>query len=139
MRQIFAAAAGAAGTPMKRNGAVMRPHARAADQGCGVVLRGKSENDYAIARANALEDNVRLYNVTKGERRQFAGWNDKVASGTWHTLGLSAKGEEYVVSFDGKEVMRATSGIQSGPGKAGLWTKADSVIAFDDVVVEIEK
>lgn len=102
---------------------------------CGVVLRASNENDYVVARANALEDNVRLYDVTKGSRKQFAGWNGKVTSGEWHTLSLSAKGDEYVVTFDGKEVIRAKSPEQAGPGKAGLWTKADSVTAFDEVTI----
>ena len=116
-----------------------RPLSGTVDQGCGVVLRATDENEYVVARATALEDNVRLYDVTKGSRRQFAGWNGKVAPGVWHTLSLSAKSEAYVVTFDGTEVLRASSGAQKGPGKAGLWTKADSVIAFDDVVVEIHR
>jgi hypothetical protein len=35
------------------------------------------DNDY-IVRANALEDNVRLYKVERGNRTQFAGVNVKV-------------------------------------------------------------
>ena len=116
-----------------------KPVSGTVDQACGVVLRAKDENDYVVARANALEDNVRLYNVTKGSRKQFAGWSGKVSSGEWHTLSLSAKGEEYVVTYDGKEVIRATNREQAGPGRAGLWTKADSVTAFDDVVIEVTK
>ncbi len=116
-----------------------RPISGNVDQACGVVLRARDENDYVVARANALEDNVRLYNVTKGSRKQFAGWNGKVTSGVWHTLSLSAKGDEYVVMFDGKEVIRAKSPEQAGPGKAGLWTKADSVTAFHDVAIDTAK
>jgi hypothetical protein len=116
-----------------------RPISGQVDQACGVVLRARDENDYVVARANALEDNVRLYNVTKGSRKQFAGWNGKVASGAWHTLSLSAKGAEYVVTFDGEEVIRAKNPEQAGPGKAGLWTKADSVTAFDEVAIDVAK
>jgi hypothetical protein len=68
---------------------------------CGVILRANDENDYVIVRANALEDNVRLYDVTKGSRKQIAGWNGKVTSGAWHRLSLEAKGDEFVVTFDG--------------------------------------
>ena len=92
-----------------------------------------------IARANALENNVRLYNVTDGNRKQFASWSGEVKTGAWHTLSLSAAGSEYVVAFDGKEVMRATSDVIKGAGGAGLWTKADSVTAFDAITVEIAK
>lgn len=116
-----------------------RPISGTVDQACGVVLRARDENEYVVARANALEDNVRLYNVTKGSRKQFAGWNGKVTSGEWHTLSLSARGDEYVVTFDGREVIRERNSEQAGPGKAGLWTKADSVAAFTDVAVAATK
>ena len=90
------------------------------DRACGVVLRARSENDYVIARANALEDNVRLYNVTKGSRKQIAGWNGAVSPDAWHTLSLAAKGDAYVVTFDGKEVIRARRTRCTGaPGAPG--------------------
>jgi hypothetical protein len=106
------------------------------DRACGVILRARNETDYVIARANALEDNVRLYNVTKGSRKQIAGWNTKVSPDAWHALSLAAKGDEYVVTFDGKEVLRTRDAVHPGPGRAGLWTKADSVTAFESVVVD---
>lgn len=106
------------------------------DRACGVVVRARDESDYVIARANALEDNVRLYNVTKGSRKQIASWNGAVSPEAWHTLALAAKGDEYVVTFDGKEVLRTRDTVHGGPGRAGLWTKADSVTAFDSVVID---
>jgi hypothetical protein len=106
------------------------------DRACGVILRARGETDYVIARANALENNVRLYNVTRGSRKQIAGWNGAVSPDVWHALSLAAKGGEYVVTFDGKEVIRARDTQHSGPGRTGLWTKADSVTAFDSIVVD---
>jgi len=113
-----------------------RPISGRVDQACGVVLRARGENDYVIARSNALEGNVRLYNVVGGKREQFASWNGPVKTGTWHTLTLSASGNEYVVTYDGEAVLRARSDRISGPGAAGLWTKADSVTAFDAITIE---
>src|SRR5262249_29408002 len=52
-----------------------KPVSGRVDQGCGLVFRLKDPDNYYIARANALEDNVRLYHVVKGKRIQFAGWN----------------------------------------------------------------
>jgi hypothetical protein len=106
------------------------------DQACGVVLRARSENEYVIARSNALENNVRLYNVVAGSRKQFASWNGEVKAGAWQTLGLSASGSEYVVTYDGKAVIRATNDVIKDAGGVGLWTKADSVTAFDAITVE---
>jgi len=101
------------------------------DQACGLVFRYRDENNYYVVRANALEDNVRLYHVANGRRRELAGWNGKVASQTWHTLSVEARGDRFVVSFDGKQVIDATDDTFREPGKVGLWTKADSVTEFD--------
>src|SRR6266540_7571213 len=97
------------------------------DQGCGLVFRLKDADNYYLTRANALEDNVRLYHVVKGSRRQFAGWNGKVASETWHALAVEARGDRFQVFFDGKPVIDAKDDTFKDAGKVGVWTKADSV------------
>ncbi len=74
-----------------------------------------------------------LYHVVKGNRRQFAGWNGKVASGTWHDLAVEAKGDHLQVFFDNKKIIDAHEKTFPDAGKVGLWTKADSVIYFDDL------
>jgi len=102
------------------------------DQACGVVARFADKNNYYIARANALENNVRLYHVVAGRRVQFAGTNHAVTSGQWHTLALEIKGAHFRVSFDGKLLFEADDKTFAGAGKAGVWTKADSVTHFDN-------
>src|SRR5882724_12663416 len=72
------------------------------DQGCGLIFRVTDPDNYYVTRANALEDNVRLYHVVKGKRVQFAGWNGKVKSGVWHDLRVDAKGDHFEVYFDGQ-------------------------------------
>src|SRR5262249_3176813 len=74
-------------------------------QGCGLVWRYKDANNYYLTRANALENNVRLYYVKDGQRQQFASWSGKVASGVWHKLRVEAKGDRFTVFFDEKKVM----------------------------------
>jgi hypothetical protein len=110
-----------------------KPISGKVDQGCGLVFRLKDADNYYVARANALEDNVRLYHVVKGERRQFAGWNGKVASGKWHELAVEVEGEHFQVFYDGKKVIDAHDKTFIDAGKFGVWTKADSVIQFDDL------
>jgi len=103
------------------------------DQACGLVFRYQDENNYYLTRANALEDNVNLYYVKDGKRRQITGWRGKVTSGAWHQLGVEARGDHFVVSFDGNKVVDAHDSTFSQPGKVGVWTKADSVTYFDDL------
>jgi hypothetical protein len=113
-----------------------KPVAGKVDQGCGLVFRYQDADNYYVTRANALEDNVRLYHVVAGRRSQFAGWDGKVASGVWHDLRVDAKGDRFEVYFDGNKVMDAKDDTFKDAGKVGVWTKADSVIYFDDLRAE---
>ncbi|MFL5291274.1 MAG: family 16 glycoside hydrolase [Myxococcales bacterium] len=107
-----------------------KPVSGKADQACGLVFRYQDENNYYVARANALEDNVRLYHVVRGKRGQFAGWNGKVAGQAWHALAVEARGNRFQVFFDGKAVIDAKDDTFQDAGKVGVWTKADSVTWF---------
>lgn len=102
------------------------------DQAGGVVWRAKDADNYYIARANALEDNVTIYHTIKGKRVSFKNANIKVASGVWHSLRVDFEGDRFTVTFDGKRVVEANDDSFKDAGKVGLWTKADSVTLFDD-------
>jgi hypothetical protein len=45
-------------------------------------------------------------------------------------------GDHFTVWFDGTKVLDAKDGTFKDAGRIGLWTKADSVIAFDDLTIE---
>ncbi len=106
------------------------------DRAAGLVVRTTDKDNYYIARANALEDNVRLYKVVKGARKQFAGEKAKVTSGEWHTLALEVRGDHFKVSFDGKQLFEGDDATFTEAGKIGVWTKSDSVTWFDDLKIE---
>jgi 3-keto-disaccharide hydrolase len=105
------------------------------DRAGGLVFRLKDPNNYYIVRANALENNYRLYHVVNGRRSQFAGANLKVTSGDWHELRVEAIGNKITCYYDGSKKMEATDDTFKDAGKVGLWTKADSVTSFDDLKV----
>jgi hypothetical protein len=106
------------------------------DQACGLVLRYQDANNYYVTRANALEGNVRFYHVKNGRREQLKSWSGKVKAGVWHDYKVEAKGDHFVVTFDGKQVLDFTDKTFTQAGKVGVWTKADSVTYFDDLKVE---
>jgi hypothetical protein len=106
------------------------------DRAAGVVFRLKDANNYYIVRANALENNYRLYHVVNGRRVQFAGSNFKVTSGEWHDLRVAVTGNKIVCYYDGQKKIEATDDTFKDAGKTGLWTKADSVTYFDDLTVD---
>ncbi len=112
-----------------------KPLSGRVDQACGLVVRYRDPDNYYLARANALEDNVNLYRVVDGRRRQIKGWSGRVPSGTWHTLTLEARGNRLQVFWEGKPIIDATDDTFKEAGKVGVWTKADSVTSFDALSV----
>jgi len=106
------------------------------DRAAGIVVRLTDPDNYYVARANALEDNVRFYRVVKGRREQIKGTDLKVSAQAWHTLGLKAEGDRFTVMFDGKELYTASDNTMAGAGKVALWTKSDSVTRFDRIEIK---
>lgn len=102
------------------------------DQAGGLIWRVQNANNYYIARANALEDNVTIYHTINGSRVAFKNISTKITSGAWHTLRVDFAGNKFTVSFDGKKVIEANDESFKDAGKVGVWTKADSVTLFDD-------
>lgn len=102
------------------------------DQAGGVVWRAQDADNYFIARANALEDNLHIYRTVAGRRIQFDGVDLKVTGGTWHTLRVEFRDSQFTVFFDGLKVLTAHDGTFTAAGMTGVWTKADSVTVFDD-------
>jgi hypothetical protein len=114
------------------------------DQGAGLMWRYRDPNNYYLVRANALEDNVVLYKVENGRRSSIApkgtpaktyGVRHKVPSQTWNTLRVTFNGQLFTVYFNGEKLFDVEDSTFQAAGKVGLWTKADSVIYFDDFEV----
>ena len=102
------------------------------DQAGGLVWRAKDPNNYYIARANALEDNVTIYHTVKGSRTEKKRTDMKVTPGQWHTLRVDFQGNHFTVTLDGKRAIEWNDDTFKDAGKLGVWTKADSVTLFDD-------
>jgi hypothetical protein len=102
------------------------------DQAGGVIWRCKDKDNYYIARANALEDNVTIYHTVAGKRSEKKRINTKVASNKWHILRVDFKDNYFVVTFDGKRAFVWKDDTFKDAGKVGVWTKADSTTLFDD-------
>ena len=102
------------------------------DQAAGLIWRAKDADNYYIARANALEDNVTIYHTIKGRRTEQKRTEVKVSSGEWHTLRVDFNGNHFTVTFDGTKAIEWDDDTFKDAGKVGVWTKADSVTLFDD-------
>ena len=109
-----------------------KPIAGREDAAGGVIWRWKDGNTYYVARANSLENNVALYHTRKGQRDTLQSVDAPVAKGEWHLLRVDFAGNRITVSLDGKGYITRDDDHIAGPGAVGVWTKADSVTAFDD-------
>lgn len=106
------------------------------DQAAGLVVRYRDENNYYITRTNALENNVRLYYVKDGKRRQIASWSGPVKANVWHDYAIEIRGDHIQVFWNGKRVIDHRDGTFADAGRVGVWTKADSITYFDDLKPE---
>ncbi len=102
------------------------------DQAGGVVWRVKDGDNYYVARANALEDNVSLYYTQHGKRNTLKYVDAPVPRDTWHILRVEFSSKNIRVIFNGKVYIEMDDDHIAGTGAVGVWTKADSVTLFDD-------
>jgi len=102
------------------------------DQAGGIVWRFTSPRSFYVARANALENNVSLYYMWLGLRRTIQYVDAPVPANQWNTLRVEFEGEQIKVLLNGKTYIDVRDDHISGAGQVGVWTKADSVTAFDD-------
>lgn len=112
------------------------------DQAGGLIFRARDGNNYYVVRGNALENNVVLYKTVSGKRsslsvkgRMFGyGVDAKVPSGKWSTLRVDFAGKLFTVSLNGSKLFEVEDETFKDAGGVGVWTKADSVTAFDDFI-----
>ena len=109
-----------------------KPESGREDQAGGVMWRWRDGDRYYVARANALENNVALYYTDAGVRRTIKYVDAPVQANAWHLLRVQFSGKRILVQLDGKLVIELDDDHIGGPGAVGVWTKADSVTAFDD-------
>lgn len=102
------------------------------DQAGGVVWRWRDGDNYYVARANALENNVSLYYTERGNRKTLKYVDAPVPAKVWHLLRVEFVGDRIKVLLDGKVAIEAQDTHIVAGGAVGVWTKADSVTAFDD-------
>jgi hypothetical protein len=102
-------------------------------QAGGLVWRYRDENNYYLARANALEKNVQVFKVENGIRKPLMlGVHHEIPSNAWSILKVSARGNRFQVYMDHRRILQGWDNTFMTGGKVGLWTVADSVTYFDD-------
>lgn len=122
-----------------RNGAItlrFKGVAGRIDQAAGILFNVQPNGDYLTLRANPLEDNLVLWQYVKGKRSSVK-WvrNTPSPTGQWHELKLTVVGNKVQGWLNG--VLTLNHDLEKPvSGRIGLWSKADSVVYFDDFRVE---
>lgn len=114
------------------------PIAGKADMGGGLIWRATDDRNYYLARANPLEQNIRIYRVVNGVRHMLKNFDHIIGIQQWHTLRILTKGCQVQVLFDDKEVFDLCDQTFT-TGQVGLWTKSDAVTYFDDLTLRIAR
>jgi hypothetical protein len=107
-----------------------------AERAGGIVLRYRDPANYLVARVDAAAGDLRIYRGVNGQRRTLPG--GIVAApidDQWHTLEFCAEGPKLTATLDGKYTAVAYDSFFM-KGRAGVWTKSDSVTEFDDIAFE---
>jgi hypothetical protein len=110
-----------------------RPISGREDASGGIVFRF-SEGRYYLIRANALEDNFRFYYYDGGRRMLSSASVRAPRLGEWHTVRAVAVGDRVQGWLNGTLLLDHRD-KRFKAGRVGLWTKADSVTAFDELAV----
>jgi hypothetical protein len=114
------------------------------DQVGGLIWRYRDKDNYYLVRANAREHNLVLYKMQQGKREALSlkgesptyGRKTSVPTGQWHTLRVVVSGILFTVYLNGAKMFDVEDATFTEAGKIGVWTKADSVTYYDDLVVK---
>ena len=112
-----------------------RPISGKEDASGGIIFRARDGRNYFLVRANALENNFRLYTLVNGKRSTIASSRVKEPSlGAWHSIRVVALGPKIQAYLNGTLLLDHSDKTFTD-GWLGLWTKADSVTEFADLEV----
>jgi hypothetical protein len=112
-----------------------RPISGKEDASGGIIFRARDGRNYFLIRANALENNFRLYTIVNGKRSTIASARVTEPSlGAWHSIRVVATGTKIQGYLDGASLL-AHEDKTFADGWVGLWTKADSVTEFADLEI----
>ena len=112
-----------------------RPISGKEDASGGIIFRAKDGQNYLLVRANALENNFRLYTIVNGKRSTIASARvNEPKLGVWHTIRVVASGTKVEAYLNGARLLDHDEKTFT-EGWVGLWTKADSITEFADLEI----
>jgi pyruvate,water dikinase len=113
----------------------VKPLSGTIDQAGGIAFAIRDWGNYFVFRVNALEDNAILFEFKNGKRVEQANIDTPVAGNVWHRLRVTISGRCIQAFLEDRLIVEyeADRGLE---GHVGLWTKADSVTLFKELILE---
>ena len=105
------------------------------DPAAGLVVRALDPLTYYVVRADAKRNRVALVRVVGGSENEVRVVSVPVAMDRWMKLRVRIDRDRFFVFLDEKPVFDVVEDGHNKPGRAGLWTRADSQVLFDDMIV----
>ncbi len=127
-----------AGSDSGKAGVRVKPVDGSIDRAGGLAFGIRDINNYFVLRINALEGNVILFEFVRAKRIQRVSVERSIESNRWYDLSVELRGNEILGLLDGEVVIRYTAD-RPLDGYVGLWTKADSVTAFEGLVTTTDE
>jgi pyruvate, water dikinase len=113
----------------------VKPVAGSIDQAGGIAFGIQNIGNYFVFRLNSLEDNLILFEYVNSRRIERQSVNRPLEAGRWYRLKVHIDDRQLTAFIDDEPVMTYAAD-RSLAGYAGLWTKADSVVWFNDFKFE---
>ncbi|HSB51734.1 MAG TPA: hypothetical protein VLD40_03665, partial [Dissulfurispiraceae bacterium] len=107
------------------------------DRAGGLVFGMRNIDNYFVVRTNALEGNVILFEYINGKRHQRKVVPKRIETGLWHRLRVVLRDRTVSAYYNDDLVVHYLADV-SLRGFVGLWTKADSVVYFDELTIEAD-
>jgi hypothetical protein len=111
----------------------VKPVAGARARSGGLIFRYRDPENYYLARADAVKQDVAIFRFQNGRRIQLGEVaRHALPADAWRILKVTARGDRLQVYLDHRRALEVFDRGYTGAGLVGLWSEADSVAYFDD-------
>jgi hypothetical protein len=114
-------------------------------QTAGIVWRYQDERNYYLLHFSVDEKNIALFHVENGQahpvpviggRPGRIGVSHELRTGQWYVAKVIFRGSHFRVLFGNRQLFEAEDDSIIRAGKTALWSRAGTVVHFDDFRID---
>ncbi|HMK59619.1 MAG TPA: PEP/pyruvate-binding domain-containing protein [Dissulfurispiraceae bacterium] len=113
----------------------IKPISGKVDRAGGIAFGITDIDNYFVMTSNSLEGNMALYQYVNRRKIERLAIRKTIETGKWHTISVEVRGR-HIKGYLNSELAIKYETDRTLKGYIGLWTKADSVICFDNLAIE---